>query len=143
MPLGLTDTNGLLDGQLAAGDTLAVTFSEAIASGAPGSTSITEARSGSTNTLTITGITAGALDLGSNDYLGLSGSSISFAGTVASSNAGRTLTVSAGGCTSGLLPCLLVGAGTGTTMVYVPPATLLDAAGNAATGSRGTGFRIF
>ena len=33
--------------------------------------------------------------------------------------------------------------GTGTTMIYVPAPTLLDAAGNAAAGSRSTGFRIF
>jgi hypothetical protein len=39
--------------------------------------------------------------------------------------------------------CIDLFAGTGTTMVYVPAPTLLDGAGNAAAGSRATGFRIF
>jgi hypothetical protein len=63
-----------------------------------------------------------------------------FAGTSVLSAGNTTITITVGACTSS---CGQERNGTGATMIYVPATTLLDAAGNAAAGSRSTGFRIF
>lgn len=140
VPVALSDTSGLLDGRLEQGDTLSATFSEALATGIPSSPTITETRPGSGNaTLSITGVTNGALGLGSADYLLLAGS-VSVPATANLSAGSRTLTITAGVCSLG---CTSLSSGTGTSMVYVPALTLLDTAGNAAAGSRTAGFRIF
>jgi hypothetical protein len=140
VPTAMSDTNGLINGRLEQNNTLIITFSEAIAGGVQTPTTITETRPASGNaTLSIPGVTNGALGLGSADYL-ISQGSVITAASVALSADSRTLTITAGACSSG---CLLVGTGTGTTMVYVPAATLVDGAANPATGSRAAGFAIF
>ena len=65
-----------------------------------------------------------------------------FAGTSVLSAGNTTITITVGACTSGTT-CGQAGNGTSTSMIYVPATTLLDAAGNAAAGSRSTGFKIF
>lgn len=125
----------LTNGKLENNDTLSVTFSEAIATGLQTPTTITEATSGGTSTLSIPGFTNGALPMGSGDY-----GSIVFSATVTTANAGTTVIVEAGTC--GTL-CINLVQGSGTTMVYVPAPTLLDVAGNGAAGQIATGFKIF
>jgi hypothetical protein len=140
VPTGLADTNGLTDGLLQQNDTLRATFSEPIAGGAPTTTTITETRPATGNaTLSITGFTNGALNLGSSNYLLMTGT-VSVPGTGALSADAKTLTITAGACSLG---CTNRGAGSGTTMTYLPAPGLVDAAGNPAAGSRVAGFRIF
>ncbi|MEA2219963.1 MAG: hypothetical protein QOJ35_2589 [Solirubrobacteraceae bacterium] len=145
VPIAVGDGEGQnpldqVDGELQGGDTFHAVFSEPIAGGLPGSTPITESESSGANaTLTIAGFTDGALDMGSTDYVGPD-ASVAFAAISALSNANTTITITAGSCSAS---CLDVRAGTGTKMTYRPAPTLLDAAGNAATGSAATGFRIF
>ncbi|MEA2298841.1 MAG: hypothetical protein QOF77_1777 [Solirubrobacteraceae bacterium] len=141
VPVSVTDTSGSFDGLLQAGDTISATFSEPIASGLPSSPAITESRPATGNaTLTIPGFALGSLDMMSADYLLLPLTSVTFSGTSALSNANKTITIT-GSC--GLCLNLVNSTGSGTGMVYVPATTLLDSAGNAATGSFTTNFRIF
>jgi hypothetical protein len=133
----VTDTNGTIDGQLQAADTLTLTFSEALkASTVPTAPAITEARgaAGTNATLSIPGLTAGALGMGTPNYLSANGTSAVFAATAtATAAAPATVKLTAGTCSSG---CARVAApATTPTMSFVPAATLTDAAGNAATGS--------
>jgi hypothetical protein len=146
VPIAISDGEGQIpllqvDGLLQVGDTLVATFSEAIASGAPGSTPITEARGSSGNAfLTITGFTDGALDMSSANYAPL-GLTVSFVGTSTLSNASKTVTITTGACSVGL--CLNLLAGSGIGMIYKPATTLADVAGNAAAGTIVTGFKIY
>lgn len=140
VPVAVSDTNGSSDGLVQPGDTFIVTFSEAIASGLPGSTPITESQTlGAHTVMSISGFMTGTQDMGTGDYFVLTGSA-TYAGTSALTNANKTVTITVGAC-SGL--CLNLLAGSGTTMPYVPAPGLVDAAGNAATGSKVTGFKIF
>jgi len=136
-----TSTIDLNNGKLQAGDTITATFSEAIASGLVTPTSITESRTITGNAfLTIGGFTNGALDMGSALYVAIA--SVTFSATGATSTPAKTVTITAGSLTSGILSDLgqgLLGGG----MDYVPAPTLLDAAGNAATGSFHTSSPVF
>ena len=144
VPVSLTDTNGTTDGRMEAGNTLAVTFSEPIASVVSSPVTITETdpNGGGNDTLTIPGMTAGALDTGSNGYVSTNNASATFAGsTLVLSNGNKTLTATVG-TTAG---------GTGTTaaggpnaFVFTPSTALTDSAGNAAAGSFSVAaFRLF
>jgi hypothetical protein len=140
VPVNLTDVSGTTDGLLQQNDALSVVFSEPIASALPASTTITETRPATGNaTLTIASFTAGARNLGSANYLTAPGS-VSVPGTITRSADSKTITVTAGVCTTN---CALLAAGTGTTMSYAPLSALQDAAGNNATGARAAGRRIF
>lgn len=143
VPLAVSDTNGATDGEMATGDTFVASFSEAIAAASlPGSTPITEDGGGTGSVLfTIAGFSGAGLDMGATNYI--SGKKlVVFAGTSVLSAGNKTITITVGACTSGGT-CGAEKAGSGTTMIYVPATTLLDAAGNAAAGSRSTGFKIF
>lgn len=132
----------LSDGKLGTDDWLAATFSEAIAAGVTTPTTITESNPGSGFTLlTIGGFTNGALNMGSN-YLTL-GNSITFAATAALSNVNRTLTVTAGNCSSGCLLTNLLQGSAGNGMDFVPAPGLTDAAGNPAVGTVETNTPLF
>lgn len=150
VPIGATDTNGATDGKMEAGDTATLTFSEAISPGSvPGSTTVTEADSaGSDNdTLTVTGLTNGALDTGSNGYIRNDGSSASFSPSTLSRPSPQAIRVTVGGACSpatGPDACATnVLAGGPGTIVFRPAPTLTDAAGNSALGSLSIYGRIF
>ena len=129
--LSVTDTNGLVDGLMQTADTLTLGFSEPLKSSTvPTAPTITEARPASGNaTLSIPGVTSGALGMGSAGYLLTAGASATFAGTTTTS--GSTIKVTVGACASGCTaPTSPV---TTPTMSFTASTGLTDAAGNTAT----------
>lgn len=152
VPVSVTETNGgLTDGAMEALDTLTVTFSESLASASvPATTTVTQTdpRGAGNDTLTISGISNGALNSGSDGYIQRDDSSNSFAAsTVALSSESRVLTVTVAGICSPLIG--LDGCGTNVTsggpgtLVFVPSPSLTDSAGNAAAGAGSAAFRLF
>ena len=135
VPVTITDTDGTTDGKMEAGDTLVVTFSEAITSTITSPITITESdpNGGGNDTLTIPGLTNGALDTGSNLYITSNNSSATFAGsTLILSNGNKTLTATVGITAGG---SGITAAGGPNTFVFAASTGLTDAAGNTATGS--------
>jgi hypothetical protein len=133
------------DGQLQLGDKLVLTFNENLASGTVPTAfaSATEARVGSgVVTLTIPGITNGAISTGSGSYLsGQASSTATFGGTVTLANNGASTTITiavtslSGGATaasSGTLPFVTAPAITGT-----------DGSGASGTFTPSGSFRLF
>ncbi len=141
VPLAVSDTSGAFDGKIETGDSFVTSFSEAIAATSlPASTPITEdGITAGFDKLTIAGFTGAGLDMSSANYVA-GVFVVTFAGASALSAGNTTITITVGACTSN---CGQERMGTGATMIYVPATTLLDAAGNAAAGSRATAFRIF
>ncbi len=129
--LGVTDTNGTTDGLIQAADTLSLTFSEALkASTVPAAPTVTESRPASGNTtLSIPGVTNGALSMGAPDYVATASTAVTFAGSATASGTGLTVTVGAcsTNCTRPTAPA------TTPTVAFTAATTLTDAAGNAAT----------
>lgn len=144
--VSITDTNGTTDGLMQAGDTLSITFSEALlASSVPTSVAVTEngGNGSATDKLVISGITSSS-DLGvSGSYAG-NNKSPSFGSSTASISSKQITVTVAGTCTpttGGSCPPLTGGPG---TFVFTPVATLTDLNGNGATGSfTVTAFRLF
>lgn len=133
------------DGRLAVGDRLVLGFNQSLApASVPTSfTNATESSPGALQdvTLTIPGITQGALDTGSAAYLALPGTTATFAGTAALTGVGTgtTLTLSVtsvGGAATA--------ASTGA-MTFRAAATITDGGGNAtaATTTTALGFKLF
>ncbi|MBA2608899.1 MAG: pilus assembly protein [Actinobacteria bacterium] len=133
----LTDTAGLIDGRMGALDALTMTFSEPIATSL-GTTTVSESDPGGSgkDSVTISGISAGAQLTNSTTYNTSSGSTLSV--TALTTVSGNTVTVTIASplvCT----PLLCTGLGTGADSApfsFTPSTTLVDAAGNAAVGSR-------
>jgi hypothetical protein len=142
VPVTVTDTNGVTNGKMESGDTLVVTFSEPIASAITSPMTITETdpSGGGNDTLSIPGLTNGALNTGSNTYVPGNNSSATFnASTLVLSNGNKTLTATVAGTAAGT-----TGTGGPATFVFTPAPALRDAAGNAAAGSVSvTAFSIF
>lgn len=116
-------------GRMQAGDTLSLTFSEALATNTvPGSVVVKEVRSGS-STLSVVGLLNDTSI--ANGYLAGNNSSAQATATVTMSNANKTLTLTLGAITT-------TGAGGGTgsgSVTLTPDAKLEDEAGNSVTGS--------
>ena len=132
------------NGKLEVGDRLVLTFNQSLASASvPASFSgATEAKPLLANvTLTISGITNGALDTGSDAYVLLPLTTTTFAGTVLLSNNGTattvTLTVTS---VTGVLPQASKGA-----LSFIAATSLTDGGGNAAGGTfiTGSNFKLF
>jgi hypothetical protein len=132
------------NGQLEVGDKLILTFNQGLAlASVPASFSgVTEAKPLLANvTLTIPGITKGALDTGSGGYVLLPLTTTTFSGTVVLSSNGTattaTLTVTS---VSGVLPQASKGA-----LAFAPATSITDGGGNAASGAFTTGsnFKLF
>ncbi len=145
VPTGVTSTNSGTAGLMEAGDTLTITFSEDIV-GAGGPVAVSQQDDGTgSDFLDIPGITSGLVSLGSPDYLHARGKRATFAGSSWAA-AGNTVTVTvAGTCSANPQSnCDKLTPGQGL-FVYVPAATLTDAAGNPAAGSLSTlpSFRLF
>lgn len=136
VPVAMSGSNGVTDGRIEPGDTVAVVFSEPMATATvPLTTTVTLAdpSSSGNDTLDLTGITAGARDTGSNSYISANATSASFASGVVVSPDGTTVTVTVGPTCAGT-GCGALGTATAATSVsLVGAATLLDGAGLAAT----------
>jgi hypothetical protein len=133
------------DGQLQLGDQLVLTFNENLATATVPTTfaSATEARSGSgVVTLTIPGITNGAISTGSGSYLsGQATSTATFGGTIALVNNGASTTVT-------LKVTSLTGGATAASSGTFPFVTATAITGTNGTGASGTftpsgTFRLF
>jgi hypothetical protein len=133
------------DGQLQLGDQLVLTFNENLATATVPTTfaSATEARVGSgVVTLTIPGITNGAISTGSGSYLsGQASSTATFGGTVALVNSGASTTVT-------LKVTSLTGGVTAASSGTFPFVTAPAITGTNGTGASGTftptgTFRLF
>jgi len=143
----ITSSGGATAGQMEAGDTLVLTFSEALkVSGVPTSgITVTESRAGNANVfLSINGSTlniAASSDTGSSGYLANSGTkTASFSGGTAALSSGNTvLTVTVGSTFSGNTVAASQGA-----LVFVPASNITDAAANTAVGkTTATTFKLF
>lgn len=135
--VGLTDAGGSVNGQIQASDAVTLTFSEPIAT-ALGSVNVIESdpAGAGNDSVEIGGITAGPQLTNSDGYLTPDNSSLFVAATAAKSGNSVTVTISSPlACTpSG---CFGIGAGADSAAFSISPATsLVDAAGNAARGSR-------
>ena len=140
-----TNRNGAVE----AGDTVSVTFGEAInPATVPASAMLTLSRGRSGNTTwAVNGFTNGSLSTGNTGYLKQPGFgstyTVTFAGTVALSNGNRTVTFTVtGGCGGSSCAQLSTTAVSGSWS-YTPATTLRDLAGNAATGTRTTSSVMF
>jgi len=122
-----TSDSGTTTNLMQAGDTLALTFSEALApSSVPAGPDVTESRSAGTGTLTIAGlITPTAIGL---EYLDKSGDSATSSTTSALTD--QTVTATLGTLTTDGT----VAAGSGGASIF-PAASLKDPAGNAAASA--------
>ena len=147
VPVSLTSTNGTIDGLVQPGDNISVTFSEGLDPATVirnTDVTLTAPVGGGNNTLSIGGITNGALSLGTTGYVTAPGTSASFAAsTVALSNLNRTITVTVAGACTGT-GCGALGApAVAGTFTYQPSPALKGVAGISAVGSVAVTTRIF
>jgi Ice-binding-like/Chitobiase/beta-hexosaminidase C-terminal domain/Bacterial Ig-like domain len=132
------------NGQIEVGDRLLLTFNQnlAVASVPTSISGATEAKPAFGNvTLTIPGITRGALDTGSAGYVLLPLTTTTFAATVTLANGGTATTVTITVTSvSGVLPPAGEGA-----LVFAPATSLTDAGGNAVSVGLTTSanFKLF
>ena len=144
----ITDTNGLIDGRVEVGDTLVITFSEALAPGTvPSSTSVTvsDPVGAGNDTISIVGVTNGARSTGGANYVTLDGGVATWgSSSVALGNASRTVTVTIGGTCAGT-GCAALGTQTSNaTFSFIAATTITDVTGNtAATAARTQAMRMF
>jgi hypothetical protein len=121
-------------GLLMTGSTLSVTFSEPV-TGIAKTVTITETDGGSKadDTLSISGVTNGVLDMGSKNYVVSSkaGTVVTFSATVMLSNGNTTVTVTAGSCSAS---CANVAAAAGP-FTYRPASSITDGVSNPADGA--------
>jgi hypothetical protein len=135
--LALSDTNILFDGKAVALESLTLGFSEPIATAITTATiSYTDPSGTGNDTIAISGITAGPLTTNSNGYNADSSSTGTVSALVSKSGNNVTVTVASPLSCSPLL-CLWLGTGSDSSAwTFTPATTLVDAAGNTATGTR-------
>jgi uncharacterized repeat protein (TIGR01451 family) len=138
---------GPITGQLDAGDTITVEWSEDIApASVPPTTtvSLTAPSGAGHDTLNVTGMFGAVMDTGSNKFMSVTdGSTASFPGSSMYLETPSTTTAKvAGACTGGGCSSLIPGP-TSSTVVYVANPGLTDAAGNPAVGSVTKTMRLF
>ncbi len=148
VPMTVTETNAGINGRAEAGDTVAITFSEALGTASvPATATVTLADpvGAGNDTLSISGITNGARTTGGANYVVGDGTSATWAASsVALSNAGRTVTVTMAGSCVGTA-CLVLGTQTtNATFSFLSATTLTDVVGNvASTTARTASLRLF
>jgi Flp pilus assembly protein TadG len=125
---------GSTAGLMQSGDTIAVTFSEAM-SGVPSTASVTETDASPSDVLIVAGVTpTGGFNTGSN--IVDNNKSATFPGTagnVVLSNGNKTITVTVSGTCTG--DCNKLNTGAAAVWTYAPNTSLTDVASNAAAGS--------
>ena len=137
IPMAITDTNGANDGKFEPGDSITITFSEALRPASVPTTSnvtVKDPPGPSNDTLNLEGISSGARTLGANGYeLSNNGSAV-FASspvTVSGFNSIVTITLSATCTGSG---CSNLGTqATAGAFSFLAATALTDVAGNAST----------
>jgi hypothetical protein len=144
--VSVTDTDGTTNGRLQAGDSIDLTFSEALlASSVPSSAtvSLTDPPGGGNDTLAITGVLASS-STGSDGYVSGNNRTASFASSaVTLINGGTTIHVVVGATCTGNCGDLAT-APASASFAPVPVATLKDVAGNgAAAGTPAFSIRLF
>jgi hypothetical protein len=143
----VTTTAGTLPGLMQAGDTLAITFSEPLAPATvPSSVTVTEAdpTGAGNDTLTVSGITSGARNTGSDSYIALDGRIADFTSSIAALSGGNTtVTVTVAGTCSNTGCAFITAAPLAASLSFAPAATLTDPAANAAVGSRADVLKLF
>lgn len=145
VPVSISDTNGTIDGQMQVGDTLRVTFSEAInpATVLQANIKETDPTGVGNDVLTIVGLTNGGLDLGSDAYITTDGAAAVFqASTLTLSNGNRTVTSTVVGACSGN-GCASIGTGGPGPILFTPEPVLADLSGNGAVGSLSVTLRLY
>ena len=134
-------TSGLLED----GDTITVEWSENISPASLPSTttvSLSDPSGPGHDTLFVTGLFGSVMDTGSDNFLSLDGSTVSFSGSTLYLETPSTTTALVAGPCSGT-GCGSLTAGPSTTVVYVANPSLTDAAGNPAAGSITKTMRLF
>jgi hypothetical protein len=132
---GLATTNK--NGAVNAGDTLSVTFGEALnPATVPATGTLTLSRASKNTSYGITGLTNGLRDTGATGYVTSNGSTrtVTFAGTLALSNNNRTVTFTVTGPCAGSCSALSTTPRSGSLQFVAAP-TLRDLAGNAPSTS--------
>ena len=145
VPVGITDTNGTVDGQMQAGDTLRVTFSEAMnpASLLQANIKETDPTGPGNDLLTIVGLTDGSLDLGSDAYITTDGAAAVFQNsTLTLTNGNRTVVSTVVGACSGD-GCGSIGVGGPGPISFGPEPILTDLSGNGALGGLTVTLRLY
>ncbi len=125
------------NGTIAAGDSFTATFGEALApASVPAIATLTLSRSNGNTSYGISGLTNGLLTTGGTGYLTSSGTTrtITYAGTLVLSNSNRTVTFTVTGACAGTCTARSTTAQQGQFQ-FTPTTTLLDPAGNTATGT--------
>jgi beta-glucanase (GH16 family) len=131
----LTVTNK--NGAVTAGDRLSVTFNEALnPATVPAASTLTLSRARDNTSYKITGLTNGSATTGTTGYLTSSSSTrtVSYAGTLALSTDGRTVTFTVTGSCTGTCSALASTSKAGAFQ-FSAASTLKDVAGNAASTS--------
>lgn len=135
----IADTNGTTNGRVEPGDTLSVTFTEAMDPATlvgPVTVTLTDPSTTAADTLTITGFTNGARSTGGNGYVSTNNVSYSFANsTMSFTNANRTVVITVGPTCSGTCAAIATQT-TNATFSFLAATTFRDLAGN----TQGTAF---
>ena len=125
-------------------DTFTVTFAEALdPASVPANATLTLSRANGNTSYGISGLTNGLLTTGRNGYLTSSGTTrtVTFAGSLTLSNTNRTVTFTVTGACAGTCSALTTTPVSGQ-FAFTPAATLLDPAGNTATGNLTSGNQV-
>jgi hypothetical protein len=144
VPIVTWDTGGTMEGRMQPGDTFGFTFSEPLSPATiPLTTTVVEADPAAVgpDTLTIPGLLEGTIGLAGDGYVKKDGRSVTYDGILWYGPNVRTVMVTVGATCGGV--CSALGSGGPATVVFIPAASLTDAAGNAATGSMALELAMF
>ncbi|MCW3016576.1 MAG: Fibronectin type domain protein [Solirubrobacterales bacterium] len=143
VPVVLADTTGTTDGKFEAGDTMTVTFSEAVTGVAATSNValIDKGGSGTDDGVSMPGLLNAQAGLGNSGYITGNGNTASFNGSPLSQPAANqvrvTLAACSGACASITAPA------SASSFTFTPVTTITDAAANAAVGSITVTIKLF
>jgi len=148
VPMSIADTNGTINGRIQPGDTISITFSEALATASvPTSTAvtITDPVGAGNDTLTMVGISNGARTLGATGYVTTDGGVASFASSPVTLLTGNTVIRVTVDATCAGTGCAGIATQTANgTYSFLAATSITDNAGNAAsTTARSRSARYF
>jgi len=139
VPMTIADTNGTINGRIQPGDTISITFSEALApASVPSATtvSITDPLGAGNDTLTMVGVSDGARTLGATGYVTTDNSTASFASSAVTLLTSNTvIRVTVGATCSGTGCAGIATQTTNGTYSFLAAPTITDLAGNSASAT--------